>query len=180
VNELADPGWKPSVPVAVGIVRGRGATGSILLVMRAAVLLLSVVSGLTAVAVLVFGAGSGEVVINSTVARMGISAVVGAAVFATSFIGRAGPDLSDESVMAVSLFQITMRRVLAAAAVGPAGLIFSWLSADASYVIFGAGLAMLLMAVASPTARRIEQWETEVEEAGSDLSVRSALNRPWR
>jgi hypothetical protein len=180
MSEFDDPGWKPSVPVAMGIVRGRGVTGSILLVMRAAVLLLSVVSGLTAVAVLIFGAGSGEVVIGSTVARMTISAAVGAAVIATSFIGREGPDLSDEGAMAVSLFQITMRRVLAAAAVGPAGLILSWLSADASYVIFGAGLAMLLMAVASPTARRISQWEIEVEEAGSDLSVPAALSRSWR
>ena len=166
--------------MAAGIVTGRGTTGSILLVMRAGVLLLSLVAAVTAVVVLVFGAGSGGERIDATIARIGISAAVGVSVIVTSFIGRGGPDLDSEGHLAVSVFRITMRRVLAAAAVGPAGLLLSWLSADGSYVIFGSGLAMLLMAVVSPTSSRIEQWQSEVDEAGSNLSVRLALNRPWR
>jgi len=180
VDEHTDPGWGPAVPVAAGIVTGRGAAGSILLVMRAGVLLLSLVSAVTAVLVLVFGAGSGAERIEPTIARIGISAAVGASVIAGTLIGRDGPALDSEGHLAVSLFQITMRRVLAAAAVGPAGLLLSWLSADASYVIFGSGLAMLLMAVASPTSSRIEQWQSDVVEAGSELSVRTALDRSWR
>jgi len=148
--------------------------------MRAGVLLLSAVAGLTALTVLIFGAGSSAERIDAIVARVAISAAVGASVIATSFIGRGGPDLQTEGHLAVSVFQITMRRVLAAAAVGPAGLMLSWLSADASYVIFGSGLAMLLMAVASPTSKRLDQWQSEVDEAESKLSVHSALDRPWR
>lgn len=148
--------------------------------MRAGVLLLSLVAAATALAVIVFGAGSGTERISALSARMGISAAVGLSVIATSSIGRGGPDLDSESQMAVSLFQITMRRVLAAAAVGPVGLLLSWLSADASYVIYGSGLAMLLMAVASPTAKRLDQLQSEVDEAGSDLSVRTAVSRSWR
>ncbi len=180
MSEHPDPGWRPAVPVALGIVTGRGASGSILLVMRAGVLLLSLVAAVTAVAVLVFGAGSGVEKVDGTVARIGISAAVGASVIATSYIGRGGPDLDTEAHLAVSLFQIIMRRVLAAAAVGPAGLMLSWLAADASYVIFGSGLAMLLMAVAGPTSKRIDHWQSEVDEAGAELSVRSALDQPWR
>ena len=176
----ADPGWKPAVPVAVNIVIGRGVSGSILIVMRAGVLLLSLVAAVTAVLVVVFGAGSGAERVDATVARIGISAAIGLSVIATSSIGRGGPDVDGEGSLAVSLFRITMRRVLAAAAVGPAGLLLSWLSADASYVIYGTGLAMLLMAVASPTAKRLDQLQSEVDEAGSNLSVRTALDRPWR
>lgn len=150
------------------------------MVMRAGVLLLSMVAAVTALVVLVFGAGSGAEMIDATTARIGISAAVGLSVIATSRIGRGGPDLGSEAELAVSLFRITMRRVLAAAAVGPAGLLLSWLSADASYVIYGSGLAMLLMAVASPTAKRLDQLQSEVDEAESELSVRSAIERPWR
>jgi len=39
---------------------------------------------------------------------------------------------------------------------------------------------MLLMAVAGPTSKRIDHWQSEVDEAGTELSVRSALDRPWR
>ena len=60
------------------------------------------------------------------------------------------------------------------------GLMLSWLAADASYVIFGSGLAMLLMAVAGPTSKRIDHWQFKVDEADVELSVRSALDRPWR
>lgn len=117
---------------------------------------------------------------DPTTARIGISAIVGAAVITISLIGKAGPETGSEARLAASLFQITMRRVLAAAAVGPGGFFLSWAAADATYVIFGSGLALLLMAVASPTSDRLDQWQTEVDETGSALSVRAALARSWR
>lgn len=150
------------------------------MVMRATVVLLSGVAALSALTVLVFGAGSGTRYVDASLARIGLSALVGAAVIAISYIGRGGPDLDDERHLAVSLFQIGTKRVLSAAAVGPGGFILSWLAADATYVIFGAGLALLLMAVVAPTVDRIAQWQAEVDEAGSDLSVGAALGRPWR
>ncbi len=150
------------------------------MVMRAGVLLLTLVTAVTATAALVFGAGSDVERIGASTARIGISAGVGLSVIATVTIGRGGPDLDSESHLALSVFQITMRRVLAAAAVGPIGLLLSWLSADATYVIYGSGMAMLLMAVASPTTKRLDQLQSEVDEAGSDLSVHSAVDRSWQ
>jgi hypothetical protein len=73
-----------------------------------------------------------------------------------------------------------MRRMLIAATLGPSGMVLSWLSGDATYVVFGTGLALLLIAVASPTSRRIEQFQSEVDEAEASLSVLDALLRPYR
>jgi hypothetical protein len=175
----ADPGWVRALPAVLGIVTGRQPKVSILLMMRAIVLLLTLVVGGTALGVLIFGAGSDVARIDPTIARIGISAALGGSVIATSFIGRAGPDTSSEAALASDLFQISMRRALASVAVGPAGLMLSWLAADSSYVIFGSGLALLLTAVAGPSLKRIKAWEAEVAEAGSSLSVRAALDRPW-
>ncbi len=175
-----DPGWRPALAVAARIVTGRGADGSILLVMRAGVVLLSIAAGATALGVLVFGGGSGDASIDETTARLGLFSVVGIAAIAIGVVGRGGPDVDSESHLAASVFQITMRRVLVAAAMGPAGLLLSWLAADGTYVIFGAGVAVLLMAVVSPTSDRLGQWQRDVAEAGSDLSVVVALSRPFR
>lgn len=175
-----DPGWRPALTLAGRIITGRGAQGSMLLVMRAAVVLLSVAAVATAVGVLVFGGGSGEASMDETTARLGLFAAVGIAAAVISLVGRGGPDVADEIHLAVFVFQVTMRRVLAAAALGPAGLVLSWLAADGTFVIFGAGVAVLLMAVVAPTADRLRQWQADVAEAGSDLSVIGALSRPFR
>ncbi len=36
------------------------------------------------------------------------------------------------------------------------------------------------MTVGGPTSKRIAQFQAEVDEAGSDLSVLRALHRPYR
>lgn len=174
-----DPGWRPAWKVVAGFLGGRGARGSILLVMRAAVLFLGTVAIGTAVVVLVFRAGSSEPTIEDSSARIAISVAVGLAAVAISVIGRSGFDMTSEHALAVSLFQIGMRRILVGAAVGPVGFILSWMSGDGSYVIFGAGLAILLMAVAGPTKDRLVAWQRDVDEAGADLSVLAALSRPF-
>jgi hypothetical protein len=131
-------------------------------------------------AALLFGAGTQEPRISSTVARILISAAMGAGAIGVSLTGTGGPDLESEGHLAVSVFTITMRRVLYAAVIGPAGLAISWLSGDGSYVIFGTGLALLFMAVAGPTSKRLAQFQSEVDDAGCDLSVIRALQRSYR
>lgn len=180
MNDVIDPGWRPAVPLVGRILSGRGPDGSILLVMRAGVMLLAGVAAATALGALLFGAGSQEPRIGPTLARILISASMGAGAIGISLTGTGGPDTESESHLAVSVFTITMRRVLWAAAIGPAGLAISWLAGDASYVIFGTGLALLFMTVAGPTSKRLGQFQREVEEAESDLSVLRALHRPYR
>lgn len=178
MTDVTDPGWEPAVPLIGRVVAGRP-TGSILLVMRAMVLLLGIVAAAGAAVALLAGAGSSEPLIGSTAARILLSAAMGAGAIGISLTGTGGPDADDPHHLAVSIFQITMRRVLFAAAIGPAGLAISWLAGDGSYVIFGTGLALLFMAVAGPTRKRLSQFQVEVEEAGSTLSVLEVLQRPY-
>jgi hypothetical protein len=180
MTDFTDPGWRPALPLVGRILSGRGPDGSILLVMRAGVILLGAVAVAAAIAALVFGAGTQEPRISSTVARILISAAMGGGAIGVSLTGTGGPDMDSEGHLAVSVFTVTMRRVLYAAAIGPAGLAISWLSSDGSYVIFGTGLALLFMAVGGPTSKRVAQFQAEVDEAGSDLSVIRALHRSYR
>jgi hypothetical protein len=175
-----DPGWRPAFPLVGRILTGRGPDGSILLVMRASVILLGIAATASGLGALVLGAGSQQPRIDQTVARLLISLAMGLGVIGTSQVGKGGPDVNSPGHLAISVFRITMRRVLFAAAVGPAGLAISWLAGDASYVVFGTGMALLLMAVASPTLKRISAFQAEVVEAGSDLSVIETLHRPYR
>lgn len=168
------------MPLVAKILTGRTPTGSILEVMRAGVILLAGVAVTSALVALILGAGSNEPRIDATTARIAISAAMGVGAVGISLTGRAGPDVDSPGHLGVSIFQITMRRVLWAAAIGPAGLAISWLSGDGSYVVFGTGLAVLFIAVAGPTTKRISVFQTEVDEAGSDLSVLVALQRPYR
>lgn len=168
------------MPLVARILSGRGPDGSILMVMRAAVILLAAVASGAALVALVAGAGTREARIDPTVARILISLAMGVGAIGVSLTGKGGPDLDSPAHLAVSVFQITMRRVLFAAAIGPAGLVISWLSGDASYVIFGTGLALLFMAVAGPTSKRIAHFQSEVDDAGADLSVLAAVQRPYR
>lgn len=179
MTEHGDPGWAAAWPVAGRFLLGRGPSGTVLLVMRALVLLLGTVAVAGGLAALVFGAGSHEPIIEPLTARIGVSAAIGAAVIAITFIGRDGPDVSSPAAVTLSVYHATMRRVIAAALVGPAGLLLSWLASDASYVVFGTGLALLLMAVAGPTSKRIAHFQREVDEAGSDISVLEALSQTY-
>lgn len=175
-----DPGWKSALPQVGRIATGRTPAGSILLVMRGAVLFLEIAAVVAGFLVVFLGGGAQEARVDDVTARILISLMVGVVIIAITRIGREGPDVSTAEHLAVSVFRITMRRVLVAAALAPVGMALSWLSGDASYVVFGTGLAMLLMAVSSPTVRRIEQFQTEVDDAGSELVVLAALQRSYR
>ena len=84
-----------------------------------------------------------------------------------------------DQAMAASLFTLTLRRVVVAATVLPVGMLLSWTSGDETWIIFGGGATLLLMAVAGPTRDRIEKWQAEVDEAGVDVSVLGSLSRRY-
>lgn len=172
--EVVDPGWRSAVRAAPHLVLSREPPGPPLVVMRAMVVLLSTVAAVTALVALMLGAGSGEERIGGVTAHvvLGIGVIAAASVMALT--GRVIPD-DGPGAVAAFLFVTTHRKVLAAACVGPLGLLLSWLAADGAQVIFGVGASILLMAVASPTAERIEAWQEEVDGFDRPFSVLEAL-----
>ena len=148
-----------------------------LLVLRSAVTFLSVASVITAVAVLTLGGGSGEPRIEEVTAQIMLFAAVGLAATVIAFASREPPDDRSAGHLSVWAFRVTMRGVLAAAAVGPVGLLLSWSAGNGVWVIYGAGASILLMFVVAPTARRLAAWQTEVRD---DMDVLAALLTPYR
>jgi len=180
MTQELDPGWRPALGVAFGILGFRRPTGSILIVLRAAVVFLSVSAAVMAGIAVVLSAGSAEPRIGEVTAQLVLGAAVIASASVTALTGRESPDLRSPGHLAVWLFRVTMRRVLASAAVGPVGFLLSWMAGAGSYVIFGSGAAILLMAVVAPTVTRIESWQAEVTGTGSDIVVLEALLFPYR
>jgi hypothetical protein len=176
--EPVDPGWRPAARSAAALLVGRRPATSILEVMRGSIVLLSAAAGTAALIALVLGAGSGEPRIDRVAAQVLLGAGVIAAATVMATVGRILPEV-DPSRLAVFLFVATQRKVLAAAAVGPLGLILSWLAADGALVIFGMGTSILLMAVAAPTADRIRIWQEEVDTFEHPYSVLGALLRSY-
>jgi len=172
-----DPGWRPAFALAVRIAMLRPPQGPVLMVLRATVAFLCVASGAIALLVLLLGGGSGDARIEEATAQIVLFAAVGLAAAVIAVTGRESPDDRSPGHLAVWVFRITMRRLLAAAAVGPVGLLLSWSVADGAWVIYGAGASILLMLVVAPTVRRIAAWQ---EEVGGELGVLDALLRPYR
>jgi len=180
MTESTDPGWRPALPVALRILGLRRPSGSLLIVLRAAVIFLSVAAAGTAVIALILGAGSEEPRITGATAQLLLGAAVIAAASVIVVTGREAPDVRTGGHLGYWLFTVTMRRVLAAAAVGPVGFLLSWMAGAGSYVIFGSGVAILLMAVVAPTRDRLTAWQAEVNEAGADIAVLDALSLLYR
>jgi hypothetical protein len=172
-----DPGWRPAVALAGRIALLRRPQGSILTVLRATVVFLAVAPGLIAVLVLLLGAGSRSPQIEQITAQIALFAAVGLAATAIALIGREHPDDESELRLAAWVFRTTMRRVLAAAAVGPVGLLLSWMAGDGAWVIYGAGASIVLISIAAPTASRLQAWQEDIGEEG--LSVLQALQRRY-
>ncbi|OFW67451.1 MAG: hypothetical protein A2Z12_03340 [Actinobacteria bacterium RBG_16_68_21] len=179
MTDQVDPGWRPALPIALGILSLRRPSGSMLIVLRAAVIFLATAAAATAVFAVVLSAGSAEPRIGEVTAQLLLGGAVIAAASVIALTGREAPDLRSEGHLAVWLFGVTMRRILASAAVGPVGFLLSWMAGAGSYVIFGAGAAILLMAVVAPTGDRLRSWQVEVTEAGSDIVVLRALEHPY-
>lgn len=175
-----DPGWRPALPVALRIVGWRRPSGSILIVLRATAMFLGAAAAVTAVLGVILSAGADEPRVAEVTARLVLGAAVGAAVLVAAVTGRESPDLRSPGHLAVWLFGVTIRRLLAAAAVGPVGFLLSWMAGSAAYVVVGAGAAMLLIAVVAPTADRLRTWQSDITEAGSDIVVLEALGMPYR
>lgn len=175
-----DPGWRPGLKVAGQILALQRPTGTILEVLRGSVIFLMAASVAIAVTVVALGAGANEARIEETTARIALFGAVGLAAVAIAWVDREGIDDRSPSHFAVGAFTTTMRKVLSAAAVGPVGLILSWASGDASYVIFGTGASLLLMTVGGPTRRRVETWVAEVQESDVGFDVLDALGAPYR
>lgn len=169
-----DPGWKPAIRMAAAMLTRRREKASILLVMRASVVLLSGAAGAAGLLALVMSAGSDEPRIDGVVANVLLAGGVIAAAGVMATVGRVLPEV-DPARLAAFLFLATQRRVLAAAGVGPLGLLLSWLAADGALVIFGVGTSILLMAVAAPSADRIRAWQEEVDTFDAPYSVLEAL-----
>ena len=176
---MSDPGWRPAVAVAWRVLTLRPPEASILMVMRGAVIFLSVAGAVAAVVAIALGAGSQEPRIEEATARIVLGLAVAVGAITLALIGRSGPDVRSQGHLAVSVFRATMLRVLAVAAVQPAGLALSWASGDPAYVIFGTGAAILLMAVGGPTRDRLGKWQELIDESGSDLSLQEALSAPY-
>jgi hypothetical protein len=180
MSDLVDPGWRPAVPMALRILGLRRPSGSMLVVLRASIVFLCGAAGIIGVVAVVLSAGSSEPRISGVTAQIILGGAVIAAAAVISMTGRESPDLRSVGHLAVWLFAVTMRRVLAAAAVGPVGFLLSWMAGAGSYVIFGSGAAILLMAVVAPTRDRIASWQAEVTETGSELVVLEGLLLPYR
>lgn len=180
MTEPVDPGWRPAIPIAIRILGLRRPSGSILIVLRAVVVFLSLAAAATAAIAILLSAGSEEPRIGEVTAQLVLGAAVIASAAVVALTGREPPDLRSEGHLAVSLFAVTMRRVLASAAVGPVGFLLSWMAGAGSYVIFGSGAAILLMAVVAPTKARLDAWQAEVTEAGAEISVLAAVLLPYR
>ncbi len=177
MTPTTDPGWRPAFLLALRIALLQPPNGPVLLVLRSAVAFLCVASGITAIAVLLLGGGSGEPRIEEVTAQIVLFAAVGLAATVIAFASREPPDERSAGHLSVWAFRVTMRGVLAAAAVGPVGLMLSWSAADGAWVIYGAGTSILLMLVVAPTTRRIAAWQKEV---GEETDVLAALLTPYR
>ena len=173
-----DPGWGPAFPIALGILALRRPSGSILIVMRAAVLVVEIATAFLAV---VAGLLSLEEAGRGEVAARG---VLGAAILAATAVivvtGREPLDLQTEGHLGAALFTVTMRRVVAAAAVGAVGLLLSWVAGTGWYAVFGTVAVMVLLVVVAPTRLRLKTWQAEVTAAGSEFVVLKALSIPYR
>jgi hypothetical protein len=171
--EPVDPGWRPAVRLALRLLRPTG-TVSVLMVMRSSTVLLGGVAGLAGLIALLLGAGASSPRMDPVSAQVLLAGAVIAAASVMAVHGRVLPEVEPRR-LAWFLFTTTQRKVMAAAAVGPAGMLLSWLSADGTMVIFGVGVAILLMMVAAPTALRIRAWQDEVDAFTKPYSVLGAL-----
>ena len=176
-GSATDPGWRPAFRLAVGIALLRPPAGPVLLVLRSTAVFLSIASGITAITVLALGGGSGEPRIQEVTAQIVLFAAVGLAAAVIAVASREPPDDRSAGHLSVWAFRVTMRGLLAAAAVGPMGLLLSWSAGNGVWVIYGAGASILLMLVVAPTARRLAAWQTEV---GAEMNVLAALLTPYR
>jgi hypothetical protein len=154
--------------------------GTVLVVLRAAVLALGGAGVVVGVLALVLGAGGGEPRIDDLGAQVVLGAATITAAIGIAVVGRSWEPPPSELAMASSLFTLTLRRVIVASMVLPVGMVLSWASGDETWIVFGAGATLLLMAVAGPTVDRIEKWQAEADEAGVDVSVLGALSRRYR
>ena len=154
--------------------------GTVLIVLRAAVLALGGAAVLVAVMALVLGAGGGEPRIGDVEAQLVLGGATITAAIGIAVVGRSWEPPATEQAMASSIFTLTLRRVIVASIVLPVGMVLSWASGDETWIIFGAGATLLLMAVAGPSRDRLEKWQDEVTAAGIDVSVMAALSRRYR
>ena len=177
---MQDPGWRPAVPVALRMATLRPPQGTVLVVLRAGVLALGGTAVIVGVLALLLGAGAGEQRVDDVEAQLVLGATTITAAIGIAVVGRSWEPPSTEPALASAIFVLTLRRVVVASIVLPVGMVLSWASSDETWIIFGAGATLLLMAVAGPSRDRLAKWQEEVADAGLDLSVLSALSRRYR
>lgn len=163
--------------LALRIVGRRPPAAPILVVMRAAVVFLCAGAFVAGSLVLILGGGSGTPRLDDLGAQLLLFAGIGAAALVISLRGREPADDRSPGHLAVWAFRTTLQQVMAAAAIGPLGVLLTWLAADPVWVIYGTGVAILMMAVVAPTARRVAHWQEEID---APIDVMAALMAPYR
>ncbi len=180
MNRAADPGWRPAAGTALRILTFRRPAGSLLTVLRAAVLFLCGAAAATGVLGVILTSGGGEPRIGATTARIVLAAAVVAAVSVAVAARAEPPDLRGPGNLGLWLFVTTLRRVLAAAAVGPIGFLLSWMGRTGIHAVVGSIAAIAMLVATAPTARWIRGWQERVTEGRSNIDVLDALSLPYR
>jgi hypothetical protein len=180
MSRVADPGWRPAFGVAARIVTFRRPRGSMLIVLRAAVVFLSLGPVVTAGLAVVLTRGGGTSHVSNTTARIVLVGAVVAALAVIVATRAEQPDLRGPGNLALWLFVSTMRRILAGAAVGPIGFLLSWMGRTGTHAIVGSVAAIVLIVASAPTARWVEEWQAKVTEARAGIDVIDALSLPYR
>jgi hypothetical protein len=154
--------------------------GSVLIVLRAGALAFGGAAVIAALFALLFGAGGGSQRLGDLEAQLVLGGATITSAVGIALVGRSWEPPPREQALAAAVFTLVLRRLVVASMVLPVGLVLSWSTGDETWIIFGAGATLLLMAVAGPSSDRIDRLQEQVEEAGVDLSVRRVLSRPYR
>jgi len=177
---VEDPGWRPALGVAARIVAFRRPRGSLLVVLRAAVVFLVFGAAATAVLGVVLSASGGVARVSDTTARIVLVAAVVAAAAVIAVTRAEQPDFRGPGNLALWLFVATMRRILAGASVGPIGFLLSWMGRTGIHAVVGSIAAIVLIAASAPPTRWVQGWQEKVDEARANIDVLDALSIPYR
>ena len=170
-----DPGWRDAVAAARRIALLRPVDATLLITLRG-ITVFGLVTSLMLVPVSwLASAGVEEPSTNRTAASVLVAVVViGAGL--SLLLATQRPDVSGTVQLAAFAFRVTVFRVILGAAIGGAGLITAFLSGSPVLGIVGTAAAVVLIALAAPTAGRVDAWQDAIDETDSPLSVREVLD----
>lgn len=169
-----DPGWRPSIGVAVRIATLRPVEAPLLTTLRGITLFGLATSVLLIPVAWLASIGVDQPATNRSAASVLVAVVVVAGGLSLLLATRP-PDATDLFRLAAFTFRVTVFRIVLGAAVGGAGLITAFVSGRPVLGLVGTIAAVVLIGLAAPTRQRIEAWQQAVDASGSLLSVHDAL-----